>query len=50
MRIEKVGLGSEDPFNSIQPKRKKDNQFILLTTRNMQKLTCYTQDGPHSGS
>jgi len=22
----------------------------LWTTRNMQKLTCYTQDGPHSGS
>ena len=22
----------------------------MLTTRNMQKLTCYTQDGPHSGS
>ena len=42
--------GPKPPFNSIQPKRKKDNQFILLTTRNMQKLTCYTQDGPHSGS
>ena len=38
------------PFNSIQPKHKKDNQFILLATRNMQKLTCYTQDGPHSDS
>ena len=48
--LRKWGWGPKTSFNSIQPKRKKDNQFILLTTRNMQKLTCYTQDGPHSGS
>ena len=41
--LRKWGWGPKLPFNSIQPKRKKDNLFILLTKRNMQKLTCYTR-------
>ena len=41
--LRKWGWGPKLPFNSIQPKQKKDNLFILLTKRNMQKLTCYTR-------
>ena len=41
--LRKWGWGPKLPFNSKQPKRKKDNLFILLTKRNMQKLTCYTR-------
>ena len=41
--LRKWGWGPKLPFDSIQPKWKKENLFILLTKRNMQKLTCYTR-------